>query len=323
MAFANKILSMMSSPSDLLWIHDYHLMLLPRLIRGEIQKRWPSDPRPPAIVFFFHCAFPTSEIFRVIPQRHELVEGILGADMLGFHSYNHARHFLNTSKRLLGLKRQSRRGGMLAVEHEGRSVGAIIIHVGIDSGYLDYRLGTDEAKHHEALLRGKYSNRTILVGLDQCQRLQGIALKLLAFERLLEECEELRDKVVLVQRCRLPMQRSKDTEMTRDEVHKLISRIRDSFGNDVIDYKEAPIFPMNERLGIFSAADVMISTPVGSEHLNMNPLEYVYCHRADSNRSPGVVVRVLIHLLTHSLTHSLTKTILERYSPSSRCPRKS
>ena len=224
MAFANKILSMMSSPSDLLWIHDYHLMLLPRLIRGEIQKRWPSDPRPPAIVFFFHCAFPTSEIFRVIPQRHELVEGILGADMLGFHSYNHARHFLNTSKRLLGLKRQSRRGGMLAVEHEGRSVGAIIIHVGIDSGYLDYRLGTDEAKHHEALLRGKYSNRTILVGLDQCQRLQGIALKLLAFERLLEECEELRDKVVLVQRCRLPMQRSKDTEMTRDEVRNVRAR---------------------------------------------------------------------------------------------------
>jgi len=198
MAFASKILSMMNCPSDLLWIHDYHLMLLPRLIRGEIKKRWPSDPRPPAIVFFFHCAFPTSEIFRVLPQRHELVEGILGADMLGYHSYNHARHFLNTCKRLLGLKRQSRRGGMLAVEHEGRSVGAIIIHVGIDSGYLDYRLGTEEAKCHEALLRSKYSNRTILVGLDQCQRLQGIALKLLAFERLLEECAELRDRVVLV-----------------------------------------------------------------------------------------------------------------------------
>jgi len=86
------------------------------------------------------------------------------------------------------------------------------------------------------------------------------------------------------------MQRSQDTEMTRNEVHKLISRIRDSFGNDVIDYKEAPIFPMNERLGVFSAADVMISTPVGSEHLNMNPLEFVYCHRADSSRPPGVVV---------------------------------
>jgi len=293
-AFARKIVTLMSSPSDVLWLHDYHLMLLPQLTRLEIQKRWPTSTLPPAIIFFFHCAFPTSEIFRVLGQRRELIRGILGADLIGFHSYNHARHFLNTCRRLLGLKYQSRRGGMLSVNYMDRSVGAIIMHVGIDRDYIAHRQATEESRRNEAMLRQRHSGKTLIVGLDQCQRLQGIVLKLLAFERLLAESDALRDKVVFVQRCRLPMQRSKDTEMTRQEVRTLIERIRRRFGAAVIDYEERSIFSLNERLGYFSAADVMISTPVGSEHLNMNPLEYVFCHRKQENkddqRPPGVVV---------------------------------
>eukprot|EP00939_MAST-03C_sp_MAST-3C-sp1_P000526 g526.t1 len=297
-AFSKKIVSLMKSPSDVLWIHDYHLMLLPRLARLRIRERWTTTTQPPAIIFFFHSAFPTSEIFRVLARRHELVNGVLGADLVGFHSYNHARHLINTCKRLIGVKHQSRRGGMLAMDYQGRSIGAIIIHVGIDAGYIAHRQSTEEAKQNEAILRKRHAGKTIVVGLDQCQRLQGIALKLLAFEKFLgESSQSLRDKIVLVQRSRIPShQRKKDTEKTRKEVHELIERIRKKFGRSVIDYEEKSIFSLNERLGFFSAADVMMSTPIGSEHLNMNPLEFVFCHRRQDDdkdaprRPPGIVV---------------------------------
>ena len=95
--FYKEIIRLARDP-DQFWIHDYHLMLLPRLVR----KRYPQN----AIGFFLHIPFPSSEIFRILPWRNEILEGLLGSDLLGFHTYEYARHFSSSVLRILGCEQE-------------------------------------------------------------------------------------------------------------------------------------------------------------------------------------------------------------------------
>jgi trehalose 6-phosphate synthase len=82
---------------DLVWVHDYHLMLLPEMLREEIGK----DKKNVKIGFFLHTPFPSSEIYRILPVREQLLTGILDCDLIGFHTYDYARHFLSSCSRIL------------------------------------------------------------------------------------------------------------------------------------------------------------------------------------------------------------------------------
>ena len=83
--------------NDLIWVHDYHLMLLPKMLREEI----PDTVKNVGIGFFLHTPFPSSEIYRVLPVRGEILEGVLHSDLIGFHSYDYARHFLSSCNKIL------------------------------------------------------------------------------------------------------------------------------------------------------------------------------------------------------------------------------
>lgn len=251
---------------DIVWTHDYHMCMVPHFLAQLVSP-------PPPQVFYMHASWPTSEVFRSLAEREHLLNGMLQADVIGFHTFNHARHFLQCCKRILGLNYASR-GGSLGLDCRGRDVMVDISHMGVDVPVLDGWMASEEAAAFARHLRSKYPSRLILGGFDVAQRLSGVALKLLAYERLLEENPRYRTKLVLVQRCELRDAPAVDAARTSREIRTLVKRIKARWG-PVVDYAEAVAFPPTLRIGLFHCADVLVHTPV-REGLNLIPLQYVY-----------------------------------------------
>ena len=121
--------------NDILWIHDYHLCLLPqRLEQLEVIKLGRSMSRK---VFFLHIPFPTSQIFRELECGEAILQGMLHADVVGFHAFDHARHFLNAAKRILGLDYESMVGGLIGVHFHGKTVLVTMSNVSIEPRMVD------------------------------------------------------------------------------------------------------------------------------------------------------------------------------------------
>jgi trehalose 6-phosphate synthase/phosphatase len=156
-------------PDDTIWIHDYHLMLLPRLIR---------DVAPEArIGFFLHIPFPASELFRILPRRDDVLRGMLGADLLAFQTYADLQHFRSSLGRLLGLPSR-----MDKVNGQGCSTRLDALPIGIApreyEGYLESDRATQEALHE---LRRRFDGKRILLGVDRMDYTKGIPQRLRAF----------------------------------------------------------------------------------------------------------------------------------------------
>lgn len=112
-AFAERLVALVRQSTDIIWVHDYHLLVLPSLLRRHLHKA--------AIGMFLHSAFPSSEIFRTFPKREELLRSLLNADVLGFHTFDYARHFLSCCSRMLGLEHYTQRGRIM-LHYYGRDV---------------------------------------------------------------------------------------------------------------------------------------------------------------------------------------------------------
>ncbi len=272
---------------EVLWVHDYHLMLLPALVSKyemAVHKQ-----RRCSMIFFLHIPFPTSQIFRALYCGDELLQGMLCADVIGFHAFDHARHFLNACKRILGLSYFNKSGGLIGIELETRTVTVLISHVGIEGSLLKSAMATPRVQEEVATLKAKHKGKLLIAGLDISQRLSGIALKLLAFERLLTEYECYRDQVVMVQRSLLTGSRVEDEEATSAEVRELVARVNAKFG-PVIDYQELHTsqLPTPDRIALWLAADVLVISAI-REGLNLHPLEFTYVKQGEGH-PPGVVL---------------------------------
>ena len=270
---------------DVLWVHDYHLMLLPSLISGYEMRV--HKQRKCSVIFFLHIPFPTSQIFRALYCGEELLNGMLCADVIGFHAFDHARHFLNACKRILGLSYFNKSGGLIGIELETRTVTVLISHVGIEGSLLTTAMATQKVQEETAALRRKHKGKLLIAGLDISQRLSGIALKLLAFERLLTEYECYRDQVVMVQRSLLTGSRAEDEEATTAEVRELVARVNAKFG-PVIDYQElrANQLPTQDRIALWLASDILVIAAI-REGLNLHPLEFTYVKQGKEGRKEG------------------------------------
>ncbi|KAH9260421.1 trehalose-phosphatase [Batrachochytrium salamandrivorans] len=260
--------------NELVWVHGYHLMLLPKMLDH------------PAIIFFLHVPFPTSEVFRVLPMREALLDGMLSASTIGFHTFNQARHFLTCCRRLLGA--QSRTfgdNGMLAVEYNGLRVLITISHLGVDE--------TRIIETKPSLILAKPPGAQVVFGsLDELQRLKGVSLKLLAFERFLEQnpkwqCGRARFMLwTTFNPLPVTCKRAKDSELCGVEVRKLVQRINAQYGPETVLYLECPSQPdLSFRIALWRVVDVLVSTPV-CEGLNLLPLEFALSKR----HHPGALV---------------------------------
>ncbi|ETV90852.1 trehalose-phosphatase [Aphanomyces invadans] len=280
-----------AAPHDTVWAHDYHLLLFPKVLQDYFVSA--NKPRP-HMVFFLHVPFPTSEIFRELSNGPALLEGVLAVDVVGFHTFDHARHFLNACKRFLGLTYQSQSGVNLGVDYKGRNVVIAISHVGIEKNLIQDAVHWPGVVAAATALRAKHKGKLLLAGVDVCQRLSGIPLKLLAFEQFFNQCPAWKDKLALVQRVHLTGSRQGDEAYSSHEIQQLVHRITASHGADVIDYEEStkPL-ALADRLALWLACDILIVTSIRGG-LNLHPLEFVFAKGAskasDMHAKAGVVL---------------------------------
>jgi len=260
-------------PGDRIWVHDYQLLLVPELVR----RRCPGA----RVGFFLHIPFPSSEIFRMLPHREALLRGMLGADVLGFHTASYLRHFASSALRVLGAPSEVDR-----VRWAGREVRLGAFPMGIDAASFA-ETALEPAVEREARELRASGDTRILLGVDRLDYTKGIPRRLLAYERLLERHPELREKVRLVQ-VAVPSREDVDAYQTfRSQADELIGRIHGAFATA----RWVPVhwmyrgFSHEEVVALYRSADVMLVTPI-RDGMNLVAKEFV-ASRTDGD---GVLV---------------------------------
>jgi len=295
--FARKVVEIYSD-GDLIWAHDYHLLLLPNYLLRKLSNAH--------IALFLHVPFPSSEIFRTLATREEILRAMLCADHIGFHLYEYARHFLTCCTRMLGLKYEARRGGVLVVNNQGRDVAITCSHMGLDTTLTRQRLDSPEVlklgqdlyrRLHQAdkshlegsemlSLQVASERRFIIVGIDEVEGLRGLGLKLLALDRLFTDYSYLRNRVTLVQIGLKLDSRPDDYKSCHQEVMGLVKVVKKKWGENVVQYEEHSCYTQDSRLALFQNADVFLNTSV-RVGIDMNPFEYLMARR---NRAGCIVM---------------------------------
>lgn len=260
-------------PGDLIWVHDYQLLLLPGLLRQRLPHA--------RIGFFLHIPFPSEELFRALPQRDRLLRGLLGADLVGFHTPTYLRHFAASLTQILGLSVEIDR-----VQLADREVRLGVFPMGIDAETF-IALADDPAVQAEARqLRGKGAVK-LLVGVDRLDYTKGIPRRLLSYERMLQLHPDLRERVRLVQ-VAVPSRTGVEAyQEFRSLVDGLVGRINGDFATPSWVPVHYIFRSLSERelVALYRAADVMLVTPL-RDGMNLVAKEFV-ASRTDGD---GVLV---------------------------------
>ncbi len=263
-----------SRPGDIIWVHDYQLALVP----GMLRSRGIQCP----IGYFLHVPFPSAEIYRSLPARAELLTGLLGADLIGFHDYSYVRHFRSACLRVLGLEAEPER-----VRYRSRYVHLAVLPIGIDPLEIDQMRNGDVAQAELVELRSLYGNKKLVVGVDRLDYTKGIPEKLRAFEELLTRHPEWRGKTVLIQIAAPSRTGVEEYQQLKRELDELVGRINGAFGGPAY----TPVVYVNQSLsrerlvGLYAAADVALITPL-RDGMNLVALEYVAARGSD----PGALI---------------------------------
>ncbi len=259
---------------DYIWVHDYHLMLLPAMLR---QAR--PDLR---ISYFHHIPFPSSEIFRALPHRKHLIEGLLGADLIGFHTYDYVRHFLTSVTRILGKNVEF---NDVSIDNRTARVGAF--PMGIDIAKIKLDENHPEAKSMDAALVETIKGKTVFLGIDRLDHTKGIPQRLLAFSQFLTTHPELVEKCVYLQICAPSREDVRAYAELKLYVERLIGQINgrhSSPWHTPIHYMYRSYAP-EEVHAFMRLADIALVTPL-RDGLNLIAKEFVACKGGNS----GVLV---------------------------------
>lgn len=258
---------------DLIWVHDYQLLLLPELLR----QRFP-DAR---IGFFLHIPFPSEELFRTLPERDRLLRGLLGADLVGFHTPAYLRHFAASLTQILGLTVEIDR-----VHVADREVRLGVFPMGIDAETFGAHARDPGVQAEARALQGDRSVK-LLVGVDRLDYTKGIPRRLLAYERMLQTHPELRERVRLVQ-VAVPSRTGVEAyQEFRSLVDGLVGRINGDFGTPhwvPVHYIYRGLSEP-ELVALYRAADVMLVTPL-RDGMNLVAKEFIASRTDDE----GVLV---------------------------------
>ncbi|KAM6548754.1 hypothetical protein CsatB_020430 [Cannabis sativa] len=296
--FFNKVVEILNPINDYVWIHDYHLMVLPYLLRRRyIELR---------MGFFLHSPFPSSEIYRTLPVRENILKALLNSDIIGFHTYDYARHFLSCCSRLLGLNYQLKRG-YLELEYHGRIIGIRIMPVGIHMGRIESLLAMADKDCSLRELKQQFEGKLVLIGVDDIDIFKGINFKLLAMEQMLREHSKYRGKAVLIQILNPARGKGLNVEKILKETKEKCRRINEEFGQpgyDPIVLIDTEI-SASKRVAYCSIADCLVVTAI-RDGMNLIPYEYVVCRQGlpDSSSSPKKSMIVMSEFIGCSLSLS-------------------
>ncbi|XP_027158329.1 probable alpha,alpha-trehalose-phosphate synthase [UDP-forming] 7 [Coffea eugenioides] len=269
--FSQKVIEVINPDDDYVWIHDYHLMVLPTILRRRFNRL--------RMGFFLHSPFPSSEIYRTLPLREEILKALLNADLIGFHTFDYARHFLSCCSRMLGLEYQSKRG-YIGLEYFGRTVGIKIMPVGIHMGQIESVLKFADKEWRLEELKQQFAGQTVLLGVDDMDIFKGVNLKLLAMEQMLNQHPKWRGRAVLVQIANPARGKGKDLEEIQAEIQASCKRINDNFrqpGYEPIIFIDRPV-SLSERAAYYTAAECVVVTAV-RDGMNLTPYEYIVCRQ--------------------------------------------
>jgi trehalose 6-phosphate synthase/phosphatase len=255
-------------PEDLVWVHDYHLMLLPALLREALPDA--------AIGFFLHIPFPPSDVFRILPHREALLTGLLGADLIAFQTHGDLQHFRSSLLRILG--RGSR---MDRVAVDDRYARLEALPIGIAPAEFTALVDADPAARATLEeVRRRHAGQRVLLAVDRLDYTKGIPQRLRAFRRLLRRAEAWRGRVVLIQVAVPTRERVPRYRELQLEVNQLVGEINGEFATPAwtpVVYIRRGL-PRPELAALYAAADVGWVTPL-RDGMNLVAKEYVACQR--------------------------------------------
>ncbi|MHA4895296.1 bifunctional alpha,alpha-trehalose-phosphate synthase (UDP-forming)/trehalose-phosphatase [Pedobacter sp. PWIIR3] len=259
---------------DTVWIHDYQLLLLPCYVR--------SVKPQVTIGFFQHIPFPSYEIFRLIPWREELIEGILGADLLGFHTFDDVRHFLSAASRLSAAKPVDN-----VIIHKNRQIVVEAFPMGIDSEKFENLTKKFKVARHVVAFRDAHKNQKVILSIDRLDYSKGILQRLQALELLLQTYPEYVEKIELF----MIVVPSRDTvpkyKELRDNIDQMVGNINSRFRtmNWVPIHYFYRSFSVEFLSALYSISDICLVTPM-RDGMNLVSKEYV----ASRAKNDGVLI---------------------------------
>lgn len=298
--FANEVCNLYQV-GDRVWIHDHHLMLVPSFLRALVKECH--------IGWFLHTPFPSSDVYLRLAKRKELLEGLLCSDVVGFQTYDYARHFLSVCRFILNV--DCGPNGVKVNSGHFTSLG--VFPIGMNVNHFEKNMNQEKTKDRISILKQKFKGKKILLGIDRLDYMKGVPHKLLAMERLLSRYPEWRNQLVLVQigiatsKCDITAQTANHEENLPNnykqwliEINQLVGRINGAYGT--LDYN--PIHFINQRYmeadelcALYSIADVCVVTST-RDGMNLVSHEYTVCQncyfdnsqKADDYDGPGTLV---------------------------------
>ena len=250
-------------PGDTIWVHDYQLCLVPQMLREKGLGC--------SIGFFLHIPFPSADAYRMLPVAEDLLKGMLGADLIGFHAYEYVSHFRMTCLRVLGVESETSQIGL-----QSRRVRLEVMPIGIDPDEVRKMLREPEARREQTELERTFAGKRIIVGVDRLDYTKGLPQKLLAFEEMLKTHPQWRHNTVLVQIAAPSRTGVEEYQHLKREVDELVGRINGEYSTP----SHTPVVYINQAIsrtrltGVYRAADIAMVTPL-RDGMNLVALEYV------------------------------------------------
>ncbi|NRA48357.1 MAG: bifunctional alpha,alpha-trehalose-phosphate synthase (UDP-forming)/trehalose-phosphatase, partial [Phaeodactylibacter sp.] len=288
--FADEVIPLIKE-DDMVWVHDYQLMLLPAMIR----EAFPDV----SIGFFLHIPFPSYEVFRILPWRKEILEGILGSDQIGFHTFGYMRHFLSAVYRICGFEHHF---GMLTVGD--RLVNVDMFPMGIDYDKYAFPEKPDEGSETAQQIKQLAEEQKLIISIDRLDYSKGIPQRVRAYANFLEKHPEYRGKVTLVMIVVPSRANVSQYQVLKQKIDNLVGRVNGQYGS----FGWAPIqyfyrsLDFGDLTTLYHVADIALITPL-RDGMNLVAKEFVASKEASKK---GVLILSEMAGAHHELNDSIT-----------------
>lgn len=268
--FAEKAASVAARGATV-WIHDYQLQLVPaqlRALRPDLR-----------IGFYLHIPFPPAELFQQLPWRRQILEGLLGADLVGFQLPEAAQNFMRLVRQRVGHRTQKDRVYL----PDGRTVRAKAFPISIDAAGFEELARSEGVAARVKEIREAIGNpRRVFLGVDRLDYTKGIYARLRAYSELLAEGHFGVEDAVFIQVAVPSREQVEQYQLLRDDVERLVGRINGDLGRigqPAVQYLHSS-YPREEMAALYRAADIMVVTPY-RDGMNLVAKEYVACRFED------------------------------------------
>ncbi|OQR85109.1 alpha,alpha-trehalose-phosphate synthase UDP-forming [Achlya hypogyna] len=258
-------------PGDHIWLQDYQVAFVPMYLHRLLRLT------PPPVGLFFHVPFPPLSVFRILSHRAELLKSMLQANLIGFHLYEHAKHFLSACKSILGISSPAMVQGQFGIEYGGRRIAITCSQLTVDGARLEKQLATAAVTDEVIAYRQAYPRKLLFAGVDVLDPFHGLLGKLAAFELFLDHHPAQQPRVMLFQFGVLT--RFLGTTEYLEKVRTVVERLNSKYSEPVVVFQvTGRNLTCAERLALWRVAEVYVST-VLQEGLNIGAYEYIVAHK--------------------------------------------